>query len=243
MSRIRVGLLGVLAVFAVSAMSASAAFAVEKCTPSEEGGDYAVCVENPTTHAMGEYQGVLENENHSVNSVLEGEIGGAKAKLTGTTAVAKLTAGDSGASSGEIKFTGITVVKPEHCIVHEPVVAEFNDQLAAPPNAITDLFTGSETVLTETEVFTGIEFKDKPLDPTPCPIKNQTINVKGQQEATFDASISTKQQHHEVIAAFSGSKLKLGGKAAKFSGTFTEVEPSEFGGIPDPEVNWAILES
>jgi hypothetical protein len=203
---------------------------VPVCTPTEEGGDYAVCVRSSPTGTPKEYEGELTNDNHAVSSVLKGTVLGFATELTGTTAVAKLQAEDSGKSKGEITFTNITVVKPAKCIVKEPVVAKFTDQLATPPAALTDLFTGSGTE----ETFTEIEFKNKGEEA--CPLKNQTFKVKGTQTAEFDTSIAAFQENHEVIAKASGSNLKLGPNAATFEGTFKEVEPIN-------EEEWSLQES
>jgi hypothetical protein len=226
MSRVRVILLSLFAVFAVSAVASASASATPECEPPEEGGDYAVCVQHEGVQK--EYEGEITNDNHAVNSVLKGTVLGFATELTGTTAVAKLQAEDSGASKGEITFTNVTVVKPAKCIVKEPIVAKFTAQLATPPAAITDLFKGSGAE----ETFAEIEFKDKGTEV--CPLKNQTFKVKGTQKAEFDAGIETITENHEVIAKASGSNLKLGPNAATFEATFKEVEPI----TEDP---WAIL--
>ncbi len=235
MSRIRLIMLSLLAAFAVSAIgsaSASAAF----CEPDKAPAtDYAVCVqtgENPLKTA--EYEGVLENENHAVASTFESEVGGLPVEIDGTTAVATLKAEDSGLSTGKIKFSGLTVVSPEHCTVPE-ITAEFTDKLSTPPAAITDTFTGSGPL----ETFAVIEFQNKPGDPIECPIKAKPLKIKGKQKTTFDAGIGTLIEHHELFAFETGSELKLGAIKAEFEATFKELEPTSDTGFE----NWGILES
>lgn len=221
MKHIRLFVLSVMALFALGAV-ASASASAAACEEEDNAKDvYTVCVGGK------DFTGKLTNVNHAVSSVLTGKVLGVETELTGTTAVAELTAEKDGASKGKITFTGITVVKPKHCTVVEPIVAEFTDQLSKPPAAPIDIFTGSKPG----EVFTEIAFEG-----AECTLAGQVVQVKGKQEAEFDAGIATAAKDHEVIAKATGSKLKLGESEAHFSGIFTQVETA--GGE-----NWSILES
>ena len=243
MVRFRILGLALMAVFAMSALSSASALATPECEPPQPHSDYAVCVENSFgtgTPPTLEYEGLLENTNHNVASVLKGKIGSNVSKLTGTTAVAKLKAEDSGKSTGEIVFTNITVVEPAKCKVAEPIIADFTDQLSAPPAAITDTFTGSKPE----ETFAEITFENNGGE---CALKGQTVKVKGKQKTKFDAGIETMQgpltmpKGHEVITTLAESELFIGENAAKFEATFKEVEPVE---LPTGSTgNWAIWES
>ncbi|MFI4990605.1 MAG: hypothetical protein ACHQHO_06790 [Solirubrobacterales bacterium] len=211
-------LFSALALGVVTSASASAA----ACNTG--GGVFTVC-------SGGEvYLGELENKNTAVSSVLKGEVLETPTELKGTTAVAKLKAGEKGTGSGKITFTNITVSKPAKCTVKEPVVAEFNVQASKVPAPPTATFTGSKAG----EAFTEIEFKNKGTEE--CPLKNKVFKVTGSQLAEFDSKIGTEEINHSVIAKAAGSNLHLGENKATFEGTFNEVET-----IPTAKP-WALLE-
>ena len=222
MVRFRILGLALMALFAVGAVASASASATPLCEMTEEGGDYAVCIEPGT-----EYEGVLVNDKTAVNSELKGKVLGFTTVLKGATAKAEITAEDSGKSKGTIEFTNITVIEPPNCTVKEPVIANFTDELSIPPAAITDTFTGSGAG----EVFTEITFEG-----AACALGGKTFKVTGKQHCEFDTGITTFQANHNVICKFTGSELFLGENKAKFEATFEEVEPIT-------EANWSIRES
>jgi hypothetical protein len=246
MTRIRLILLCALAVFAASAV-ASASASAANCEAVEEGGDFAVCLEGGT-----EYAGVLENlANRAVKTTFESKVLGAAVELKSTEAVAKLTAEDSGAGTGEIEFkhVKVEVPGPGKCSVKnvvggvaETITAKFTSQLNAPPAAaVVGTFTGSGAA----ETFVEIEFNK--IGAETCTLNLQKFKIKGSQKCVFNPNITTFEVHHALSCAEAGSSLFLGATAATFeTGDEDSEEIDSFKGlepVPNTGQKWAILES
>jgi hypothetical protein len=221
-TRIRLILMSLLAVFAVGAV-ASASASATVCEPLDKEGEWTWC------SAAKEITSPVEGT--SGVSKLESEVGGKKLTIECTADTFKGTLEDpepsklDGASSGEIKFTGCSVVGVAKCTVHEPIEFKFKDQLInKPPTKPEDEFKPNE----------GETFVEIKIEGAECAIKG-TLKVKGTQKCNLDTTFETEQKEHELICTPAGSKLKLGEKEAKF--TSTEKVKRVGGGV------WSVRES
>jgi hypothetical protein len=157
---------------------------------------------------------LLLGGTNTTPSTLKGILAGAASTISCTTS--KFTVEPEGGgkqSKGDISYTGCTVIKPAKCTVHEPILALFNGQLEREPSKFVDKFTGAGA----SEKFVELEFLNKGTET--CSLGSGfKAAVDGSQTCEFDAEITMMKRTHEVICTEAGSKLKLGGETAKYSG-------------------------
>jgi hypothetical protein len=145
-------------------------------------------------------------------AVLKGKVLMGATEISCTTGKFETQPLEKGASSGgRLEYTNCTVKQPLKCIVTEPIVATFNDQLEG--NKL-DKFTGNKTNGTKTEIFTEIEYLDKPGET--CSLKNKRFPIKGSQKCEGGANINTFQLLQELECTKEGSNLTIGTEEALY---------------------------
>ena len=246
--------LSVVAFFAFMAQSALAFVPVAAETTAytcvENGGekDYsdAHC-DNAVTKGTGKFGHVAIAENtetelaitnaatknsttEAAPAVLEGELGGAKLKLTATTVTGTGKIKNSGGhvtGNVHVEYTGITVNEPANCTKNK---VEFNANFEGVHN------TGSA----EKEKEMGLLFKPKEgevfvtivLEGAKCALAGKELKVKGTAIATSGKGATANGSGAtSVFEPGTMEPLEIGGNAAKFSST-TTTKMAGTGGNP-----------
>jgi hypothetical protein len=119
---------------------------------------------------------------------------------------------EKGASSGgRLEYTNCTVIQPLKCIITEPIIVTFNDQLEG--NKL-DKLTGNKTNGTKTEILTEIEYSDKPGEV--CSLKNKKFPIKGTQTCEGDSLMNLFVLLQELECTKEGSNLTIGTEEALY---------------------------
>jgi hypothetical protein len=145
-------------------------------------------------------------------AVLKGKVLMGATEIECTTGKFETQPEEKGVSlGGRLEYTNCTVIQPLKCIVTEPIVATFNDQLEG--NKL-DKFTGNKTNGTKTEIFTEIEYLDKPGEV--CSLKNKKFPVKGTQTCEGGSLINLFVLLQELECTKEGSNLTIGTEEALY---------------------------
>jgi hypothetical protein len=112
-------------------------------------------------------------------------------------------------SDGEVEEC--KVAKPASCTIAKTLKTHTlsGELINTPPTAPEEQLTGEGA---------KEEFMTVTLEGSECSIKG-TFAVTGKQNCKMDSGVETAQETHELICTGAGSKLKLGGLAAKYEGT------------------------
>jgi hypothetical protein len=125
------------------------------------------------------------------------------------------------AGHGAIIYTGCSADKLEKCTVgSKKKVGEIETEPLMSTNpSPTDVVFSSETE----ETFVTIEFSG-----TECSVKGTNAPITGTQLCTYESSIESPAELHDLNCKGTGSKLKLGANAAEYEGLnllFFDGEP------------------
>lgn len=201
MSRLRFVLLGVVAALAVSAVGAGSASAA--CNINT--GKFVFC--DHTGAELGTPLVLLLAL--SLPSILEGNIGGAAAKIECETAHIDITILLLGRTRGNLLYLKCKLNGHPECIVNknEPIAAIFNDVLVGTMGKPEDEFSGAGT---------GEEFAKLEIAGTGC-AQEGNFPVTGKQLVEISNGEELLAEHL-FVAKKSGSKLKIGVETASYSG-------------------------
>jgi hypothetical protein len=167
---------------------------------------------------IGNWEKTLVTENTPLllgkpinTAVLHGELLSTKTLISCTAGNFLTHPEEKGASShGLLEYKTCSTI-PTNCVVKEPILATFNDQLEG--NKL-DKFTGNKTNGTKTEIFTEIEYLNNGSET--CALKGTKFPIKGSQTCEGGSLINLLALLQELECTPEGSNLKLGPETATF---------------------------